>query len=164
MWSFKARDALATAMHGTWGAFWMGYGILYALFATGTLTEPSGSFPGLGFWFIALGAITMLGAIAATAESVSLFAVLSTLAAGSGIAAGTLIAGSSGWEEVAGWVFVFSAGFAWYTAGAMMLAATFGRTILPLGKYSKADNLPGRRTPMELVQYREGEPGVKHGQ
>src|SRR5689334_9410222 len=28
MWSFKARDALATAFHGIWGAFWTAYGLI----------------------------------------------------------------------------------------------------------------------------------------
>src|SRR5205823_13948107 len=28
MWSFRARDVLATAMHGMWGAFWIAWGIL----------------------------------------------------------------------------------------------------------------------------------------
>ena len=31
MWAFKARDGLATAMHGMWGSFWLGYGILEIL-------------------------------------------------------------------------------------------------------------------------------------
>lgn len=163
MWAYRARDALATAMHGMWGAFWMGYGILFALFATGTLTEPEGAFPGLGFWFIALGAITTVGALAALAESLGLFLVLGTLAAGSGIAAGALIAGSSGWEVVAGWVFVFSAGFAWYTASAMMLASVYGRVVLPLGKWSRAANVPGE-TLTRPVELEQGEPGVKKGQ
>src|SRR5579883_3308754 len=35
MWAFKARDGLATAMHGMWGAFWMAYGILQWIFASG---------------------------------------------------------------------------------------------------------------------------------
>src|SRR5581483_7752269 len=26
MWAYKARDAIATLAHGTWGAFWLGYG------------------------------------------------------------------------------------------------------------------------------------------
>src|SRR4029078_1821875 len=26
MWAYRARDGLATAMHGTWGAFWLGGG------------------------------------------------------------------------------------------------------------------------------------------
>ena len=28
MWAYRARDAIATAMHGTWGSFWLAYGIL----------------------------------------------------------------------------------------------------------------------------------------
>src|SRR5918912_1608878 len=28
MWAYRARDAVATAAHGTWGAFWLGYGLL----------------------------------------------------------------------------------------------------------------------------------------
>lgn len=31
MWAFKARDGVATAMHGTWGSFWMAFGILQIL-------------------------------------------------------------------------------------------------------------------------------------
>jgi hypothetical protein len=163
MWSFKARDVLATAMHGMWGSFWMAYGILYTLAATGTLTLPEDKFAGLGFWFIALAAVTAVGALAALAESLSLFAVLSTLATGSVLAAIALLTGSGSWETVAGWVFVFSAGFAWYTASAMLLAGVAGRTVLPLGKYSRAANVPGGE-PTRAAQFEYGEPGVKQGQ
>src|SRR4051812_13459840 len=45
MWAFRARDALASAMHGMWGAFWIAYGLLHLLAATGTLTLPTGAFP-----------------------------------------------------------------------------------------------------------------------
>src|SRR5579884_4566163 len=44
MWAYKARDGIATAMHGTWGSFWMAFGILYLLAATGTLTLPTTTF------------------------------------------------------------------------------------------------------------------------
>ena len=163
LWSYRARDALATAMHGMWGAFWMAYGILWGLIAAGILTAPTGAWPELGFWFIMLGAITMMGAFASLGESLGLFAVLSTLAAGSGFLAGALFAGSTGWEKVAGWVLAFSAGFAWYTASAMMLKSSFGRTILPLGMYSKDANIPGRK-PTHPIQLEWGEPGVRQGQ
>lgn len=163
MWAYKARDALATAMHGMWGSFWLGYGILFALAATGTLTLPEGKFPALGWWFIALGAVTAMGAIAAIAESLALFAVLSTLAAGSILAAIAFLLGSSAVETAAGWVFVFSAGFAWYTASAMMLEATLGRVLLPLGKYRRAANVPGG-TLTSPAQFEAGEPGVRRGQ
>ena len=165
MWAYRARDAIATAMHGMWGAFWLAYGVLNILIAAHALKPPAPWFhdPELGFWFFALAAITASGALASLAESLGLFAVLSTLAAGSGIAAGAFIYGSHGWVQVAGWVFVFSAGFAWYVATAMMLAAAGGMVVLPLGKYKRAANVPGRR-PTRPIELEWAEPGVKMGQ
>jgi len=165
MWAYRARDAVATAMHGTWGAFWLAYGILYVLVAAGALSAPKPWYhnPEVGFWFFALAGVTASGALASLAESLGLFAVLSTLAAGSGILAGAFIYGSHGWTEVAGWVLVISAGFAWYVATAMMLAAAGGRVVLPLGKLSRAANRPGGRVtrPIELEW---AEPGIRMGQ
>jgi len=165
MWAYRARDALATAMHTMWGSFWIAYGILFVLMAVGTIPTPSPWYhsAAFGYWFFALAIVTASGALASVAESLGLFAVLSTLAAGSGILAGALIYGSHSWVTVAGWVLVVSAGFAWYTATAMMLAATSGRTILPLGKLKKEANIPGRR-PIEPIQLEWAEPGVKMGQ
>jgi hypothetical protein len=165
MWSYRARDGLATAMHGMWGSFWIAYGILNILLATHTLPAPAVWYkqPEVGFWFFALAIITASGAFASLAESLGLFSVLSTLAAGSGILAGAFIYGSEGWATVAGWVLVFSAGFAWYTATGMMLAGTAGRTILPLFKYSAKANKPGAK-PTEAIELEWAEPGIKHGQ
>ena len=89
--------------------------------------------------------------------------MLGTLAAGSGILAGGFIYGSHGWVQVAGWVLVVSAGLAWYEVAAMLLAATTGRSVLPLLKYGKKGNVPGSRVthPIELDW---AEPGVRMGQ
>jgi succinate-acetate transporter protein len=163
MWAYRARDGLATAIHGTWGSFWIAYGILWGLIAAGTLSAPSGAWPELGFWFIMLAAITLMGALASLGESLGLFSVLSTLAAGSAILAAAYFVGSTGWEKVGGWVLVFSAGFAWYVASAMLLAAVTGRTILPLFRYGKLANVPGGR-PTQVIQLEHGEPGVRRGQ
>jgi len=84
MWAYRARDGVATAAHGTWGSFWLAYGILWLLVATGDITlPPGGKFVELGYWFLVLAAITTSIAIASAGESVGIFAVLSTLAAGS---------------------------------------------------------------------------------
>src|SRR3954449_12532420 len=37
MWAYRARDGLATAMHGMWGSFWIGYGILNIMLAAHVL-------------------------------------------------------------------------------------------------------------------------------
>jgi succinate-acetate transporter protein len=157
MWSYKARDAIATAMHGMWGSFWVGFGILELLFATGTLTEPQGAFPALGMWFVALAWITVMGAIAATAENVALTAVLGTLALGAALAAIAELLGSNAWTVLAGWVFIISAVCAWYTASALMFEGVWGKPILPVGMTQHAKEAPD-------VAKGVGEPGVKHGQ
>jgi succinate-acetate transporter protein len=64
------------------------------------------------------------------------------------------------WETAAGWILVASSFLAAYTAGAMMIAGACGRTILPLGEYRKAANVPGKR-PIHTLEYEFGEPGVK---
>jgi uncharacterized protein len=165
MWAYKARDATATLAHGTWGSFWLAYLILNILVGTHVVTEPTPWYhnPEVGFWFFALAVTTAIAALAALTESLSLTAVLSTLAAGSGILAGAFIYGSHGWTQVAGWVLVFSAGFAWYSVAAMLLAGVTGRAILPLFKYKRAANVPGGKL-VHPIQLEWGEPGVKMGQ
>jgi succinate-acetate transporter protein len=156
MWGYRARDGLATAMHGMWGAFWMGYGVLQLLFAMHTLTEPTGRFPELGWWFIALAAITWVGAVAAFAENGVLTGVLAFLAAGSTVSAYAFLVDNAGAARLGGWLFIVSAVVAWYLASAMMLAGTYKREVLPIGKYHHVDEAP--------VQYLYGQPGVKVGQ
>lgn len=157
MWSVKARDGLAYAMHGTWGAFWMAYGILYLLFATGTLSEPQGAFPALAFWFVILAAVTWAGAFASLATNAGLVSVLTLLAAGSSLMAITLFTGSRDLRIISGYIFMASAVCAWYTASALMIEEAFGRPVLPLGKTSHEE----RRSP---VAPGLGEPGVVRGQ
>jgi uncharacterized protein len=164
VWAYRARDALATAMHGTWGSFWIAYGIFWWLVANHTVTPPAGStFVPLGYWFIVLAAITASGTLASVAESGALFSVLATLTAGSVLLAISYLIGSSTVLTWGGWVLVVSAVLAWYTATAMLLAASSGRIVLPLFKWSHEANTPGGR-PMVPVQFADGEPGVKMGQ
>jgi hypothetical protein len=164
MWAYRARDAVATAMHGMWGAFWMAYGLLQLLLATHVLPTGGTLDHALGFWFIALGAITISGMLGALLEgNGAVTAVLGTLAAGSIIAAIAFLNGGTGIEHTAGWVFVVSAILAWYTATAMMLKAAAGRVVLPLFKRDMEANKPGA-TPTRAIQLEWGEPGVKMGQ
>jgi succinate-acetate transporter protein len=161
MWAYKARDAIATAMHGTWGSFWIGFGILQLLMATGTIPPNEGSsFPALGFWFIALAWITIMGTIAATAKNLALTLTLGTLSLGSIFAALANLLGSSpglGWEAAAGYTFVISAICAWYMASALMFEGASGKAVLPVGMTGQAQTAPS-------VAPGEGEPGVAKGQ
>ena len=129
-------------MHGMWGSFWMGYGVLNLLFATGALVKPTGAFPSFGYWFIPLAAITWAGTWAATAENKALTAVLAFLASGCTLAAIGLIGGLADVVDAAGWLFVISAVCAYYTATALMLRGSFGRVVLPIGKTNRAKQTP----------------------
>lgn len=168
MWAYRARDGLATAMHGMWGAFWIGFGLLFMLVSLGVY--PAAQAPALGtanqgfaFWWIALAVITGLGAIAALGANIVLALLLACLATGAGFTAAGFWAPSNWSLDVGGWLFVASAVLALYAAAAMMFENTFGRTILPTGKYRAAGNVPGRRGTRPL-EYQHGEPGVKIGQ
>lgn len=157
MWSFKARDGVATAMHGTWGSFWMGYGLLQLAFLKGALSQPTGAFPALGYWFIVLAAITWMGMWAAAAESRVIAAVLGFLAAGSTVGAVSELLGNDGGRIAAGYLFIISALLAWYAATALMLEGAYKRPVLGLGKTERARQEP------TLVPG-TGEPGVIRGQ
>jgi succinate-acetate transporter protein len=163
MWAFRARDGVAVALHGTWGSFWIGFGILQLLAATHTLVLPVGVFVPLGLWFFALAVITGFAAIAALGENLGVFSVAAVLAAGAAFAGIYYTTGIGTWQTVAGWVLLAAAWIAAYVAGAMMIAGAWGRTVLPLGDIRRAANVPGGR-PMRTLEYELGEPGVRHGQ
>jgi uncharacterized protein len=156
MWSYKARDGVATAMHGMWGSFWMAFGVLWILVAAGKVTVPANgaAFQGLGFWFIVLAAITWAGMAAASAESKVVAWVLGFLALGSTVAAIAELAGVEALRMLAGWLFIISAVIAWYAATALMINAAYGRKVMRLGSKRKGEEL----------QIGFGEPGVLRGQ
>jgi uncharacterized protein len=163
--SLRARDGVATAVHTAWGSFWIAWGILQLLVATGVMPViPLGTAsPSFSFWFIALTLVTVWGALGALAQSGLLFSVLAALTGGAGVTAAGLWAGSLVTLRVGGWFFVVSAGLAWLAGGSMTLEHAFGRTIIPLAKWSKAANIPGR-TATSPISYPAGMPGVRVGQ
>jgi uncharacterized protein len=162
--AYRDRDVVATAMHGIWGSFWIGYGLYNLLIALGVLPaaaiDPTaGAF---GSCFVVLAAVTSVGAIAAAAENVALTAVLGTLAAGSTLLAVALLGGMPGVQTTGAYVLLVSAVLAWYLAAAMMLEATANRIVLPIGKRRTTQHAGA--VPRNLIQYEAGEPGAKVGQ
>lgn len=154
MWSFKARDAIAATMFSMWGSYWVAFGVLYLLSATGTLSIPGGSlFLGFGYWFIPLGAMT---AVAAATENAGLVVVLGSVAVGCGCFAVGLLTGTEFWEVIAAYLFLVGALSAFYVGSAIMLESV-GRPFLPVGKTRQASE-------KAEVNIGAGEPGVMHGQ
>lgn len=165
LWSYRARNAVAAALHGSWGAFWLGIGVIYLMHTTKTITvpPPGAHFESLGQWFIYMAVVSWTTALAALARSPGGFLAQGTLGSAAAIAAAALLLGSSGWATVAGWVFVFAAGFAFYQGAALMLDNVYGVVVLPLLHWRLRANVPGR-SPAEPIEYEHGDPGVKVGQ
>jgi succinate-acetate transporter protein len=157
MWAYKARDGVATAIHGMWGSFWMAYGVLNVVFAVGKLTPPTGRWPEIGFWFVVLAAITWVGVAASVAENRGFVTVLTFLAAGSTTAAMGEFTGVEWLMTVTGWLFIIASIAAWYTGSALMLEEAFGHEVWDLGKSRHAKEMP----PVSIGM---GEPGVIRGQ
>jgi uncharacterized protein len=157
MWAYKARDGVATAIHGMWGSFWMAYGVLNVVFAIGKLTPPTGRWPEIGFWFVVLAAITWVGVAASVAENRGFVTLLTFLAAGSTTAAIGEFTGVEWLMTLTGWLFIIASIAAWYTGSALMLEEAFGREIWDLGKSRQSKEMP----PVSIGM---GEPGVIRGQ
>jgi len=58
---------------------------------------------------------------------------------------------------------VISAAVAWLTAGARVLEHTFGRAVIPLGKWSTRGGVQVARA-ADPIEYPAGMPGVRVGQ
>jgi len=159
MWSYKARDAVATAVHGMWGSFWMAFGILALIMTANKAPEPTTPFvPALGFWFVVLAAITWVCVGASAAENKALMSTLIFLAAGSTISAVALFTGIDGLIVLSGYLFIVCAILAWYTASAYMLNEAYGREVWSLGRSSEAAAQP------QVIPMGMREPGVIRGQ
>ncbi|MGD0466960.1 MAG: GPR1/FUN34/YaaH family transporter [Terriglobales bacterium] len=118
--AFRTNDAVALAMHGTWGSFWTAYGVLEILYASGRVIRPQGAFPELGFWFVAIAAITW-GITAASRKDKGVTTVLGLLALGSTLEAIAELAGMDWVRILAGYFLIASALVAWYVASKLMM-------------------------------------------
>jgi uncharacterized protein len=154
MWAFKARDGLATAVHGTWGSFWMAFGLLYLLILDGRIGAPGILAPALGYWFIVLAAISWMCSVAAFGENVGFASVLVVLSVGSTLEAIARLIGNNAVHVAAGYAFVISAIIAWLVASAMMFEEAYGHPVVTVGKKKVQTN----------VTTGMGEPGVIRGQ
>lgn len=124
---------------------------------------PGSTNPAFAFWFIVLALITGMCMVGALAQNLGLFSVLAALTTGSALTAAGFFAGSLVAVQAGGYLFAISAIIAWLVAGAMTLEHAFGKTIIPLGKWSKEANIPGR-VPTKPLTYPPGMPGVRVGQ
>jgi len=162
LWSFRARDNLATVFHGTWGSFYLAFALLNLSFSQGLLAFRAidgAHFAELGILWITVAAITWMMIIASFAESLAWVLITATLAVGATLSAIAYFAARVGVLKAGGWIIFFSAIFAFYQATCWLLEYQYGRPVLPsfrLGRF--------RTVEPALLNRGFGEPGVKKGQ
>jgi uncharacterized protein len=155
MWAFKARDGVATAVHGMWGSFFMAYGILTVVMSVGRIPMPVGPWYEIAYWFSILAVITWVCVAGAAAENKSLVTTLVFLALGSTAAAVGAFLGLTWLMTLTGYLWIVASIAAWYSASGLMLNEAFGREVWGLGR---------RRISAPSVSIGVGEPGVIKGQ
>jgi uncharacterized protein len=168
LWSFKARDYIASSLLTMWGGFWMAWGLTQGLAAAHVVPvlPPTAPNPALAVWFIPLAVFTLIGALAALspkAGNFPLFVLLFTVGAGAACVCGGFWTGSTLWQDIAAWLFIVGACTAWYVGAMTMLHDAWRRIVLPLGQFRKAANIPGNKS-LFPADYIYGQPGVRHGQ
>lgn len=134
MWSYKSRDVVGTALHGVWGAFLMGYGLFYYLAARAFLVPPTGAFVELGFWFVALAAISWVITVASSSRHAALVLTIGVLSLSATLAAIGYLSGVGIVVAVAGWVMLVGGIISWYTGGALLLNSSLNRSVLSVGR------------------------------
>lgn len=125
-------NVFGAVVFGTYGPFWVIYGLIAQHYA-GILT-PSSVGSAVALFLAMFAVLTFYFFIASLKTDVVLVAVfalifigLVLLAIGSGTARTT-------YTEAGGWVTLAFAVLAWYHAAGDVIAHTFGRTVLPMGK------------------------------
>jgi uncharacterized protein len=154
VFGFLARDPVAATGMGVLAGTW-------AVVGLATLTSPPGSTsPGLGVLLLTSGLAMLVPAVAAAPAKAAPAAVMG-LAALRFLTTGAYeLGGSAGWRATAGWVGLLLGAVALYTALAMELEGTTGRTVLPVGRRGPGLAAVEGRGPLD-PQDVAGEPGVR---
>ncbi|HLJ67185.1 MAG TPA: acetate uptake transporter [Chloroflexota bacterium] len=132
MWEFKRNNTFGATAFSSFGAFWMGVGILFVIdhFAA----TPMLGADGLTWFFLCWAVFTSYMFVASLRVSGAVALVFLLLALtfwALWIGAGHRDAAGHGWTALGGWLGIITAIVAFYTSFAGVVNTTFGRTVLP---------------------------------
>ena len=158
MWAYRARDGVATAIHGTWGSFFLAYAFLNFMFVVQPGLHPAAAlYSEIGYWFIAVAAISWVTTLAAMGQRAALAAVLMSVSAGATFLAIGCLTGIAWCGMLGGYLLILSSLCALYDATAQVLKEVYGHEVLKLGLNKRVQEEPD-------IMVGAGEPGVIHGQ
>ncbi|MFH1328959.1 MAG: acetate uptake transporter [Candidatus Bathyarchaeota archaeon] len=129
MWDIKRGEIFGATCFTSYGAFWMGLGVLIILESMGTIVKVPPA--GMAVFLFAWGIFTAYATVAALRISWGVTAVLATLT----ILFFLLAAGefSPLIKIIAGYEGIVCAITAWYCSAAILINTVHGREIVPLG-------------------------------
>jgi len=148
-WEFRNNNTFGSTAFSTYGGFWLSLGVFVILAETtklgGTLTGKNDGANGLAWFLFSFAIFNTYMLLWSSRVNLAVFGVFLTLeiteillAVGFWTAAHRGVAPTGadvGWIRAGGWAGVVTAGVAWYTSAALVLAAmNNGRAILPVGK------------------------------
>lgn len=162
VWSYRARNALGTGFFGLWSFWWLSFGLMVALNATGAIPIQTGDvFPAFAFWFITTGVISLLAMVAALRINLGVTAVAFCAGTGSLLLAAGFFGGMPALQHAGAADLFAAATIAVYTAAGIMLEEMWGRTILWYGR-TRLSRSPSM-TPRYPIEYEHGMPGSRVG-
>ncbi len=128
-------NVFGAVVFGTYGPFWVIYGVLLTLYAT---QIPASALNSAVALFLAMFAvITFYFVIASLRTDMVLVAVFALIFIGLVLLAIGAGAANTGLTEAGGWVTLIFAVLAWYHAAGDVIGYTFGRRVLPVGSLRK---------------------------
>ena len=148
-WEFRNNNTFGSTAFSTYGGFWLSLGVFVILAETtklgGTLTGKNDVANGLAWFLFSFAIFNTYMLLWSSRVNLAVFGVFLTLeiteillAVGFWTAAHRGVAPTGadvGWIRAGGWAGVVTAGVAWYSSAALVLAAmNNGRAILPVGK------------------------------
>lgn len=129
---FAAGNTFTAAVFGSYGPFWIAFAGFELFFAK---MIPAAAVPSAVALFLAMFAVlTFIFFIASFKTDwvlIVIFALILAALIVLPIGAGT---GVAGWTTLGGWLTIIFAILGWYHAAAGIIASTWGRDVLPLGK------------------------------
>lgn len=136
MWEFKRNNTFGATAFGSFGAFWMGLGIVFVFGVLGHLGATSPFYSGDGtIWFLFLWAIfttyMLIASLRVSGAIALVFLLLALTFFALWIGALNGSAFGSGFTDLGGWLGIATGIVAFYTSFAGVTNLTWGREVLP---------------------------------
>jgi uncharacterized protein len=124
-------NVFGAVVFGTYGPFWVIYGVLLTVYPTAIPASAINS--ALALFLAMFAVITFYFVIASLRTDIVLVAVFSLIFIGLVLLAIGAGAANAGFTKAGGWVTLAFAVLAWYHAAGDVIGYTFGRRVLPMG-------------------------------